>query len=125
MTHAALALSTLVALLHLSFFAVESFFWQRPTGLKMFRLTPDKARVTAPLAKNQGVYNAFLAAGLLTCLVRGIETPDNRFFLFFFLGCVVVAGLVGAATVSRRILWVQAFPAMLAALATVLAQGPF
>lgn len=105
-------LVVLVALLHLGFLALEMFFWTRPLGRKVFRLDPDFARASARLAMNQGLYNGFLAAGLLWGLWL-----DARGICLFFLGCVVVAGLFGAATVKRSILYVQALPALLAAAA--------
>jgi putative membrane protein len=106
-------LVALVAVLHVYFLALEMFFWTRPLGLKTFRNTPEKAADSAVLAANQGLYNGFLAAGLIWGLVQ-----PNAGFAFqikeFFLACVIVAGLYGAATVSFRILLVQAAPAALA-----------
>ena len=81
----------------------------RPLGLKTFRNTPDKAEVTRVLAANQGLYNGFLAAGLLYAAITG-----SREFALFFLACVVVAGLYGAYSVNKRIFLVQALPALLA-----------
>ena len=104
----------LVALLHLYFLVLEMFFWTRPIGLKTFRNTPEKAEVTRVLAANQGLYNGFLAAGLLYAAITG-----SREFALFFLACVVVAGLYGAYSVNKRIFVVQGVPA-LAALAAVL-----
>jgi putative membrane protein len=115
MSIVAVALVLLVALLHLYFLVLEMFLWTRPLGLKTFRMSPEKAEHSKVLAANQGLYNGFLAAGL----VYGVATGSREFELFF-LGCVVVAGIYGAATVSRRILVVQAVPA-LAAMAAVLA----
>lgn len=112
----ALALVALVALEHVWFFALESFLWTKPLGRKTFRMGAEQAAATRTLAVNQGVYNAFLAAGL----VWGMLHPTPLFGLqvmLFFLLCVVVAGVVGALTVSRRILWVQAAPAALALVA--------
>jgi putative membrane protein len=106
-------LVALVAVLHVYFLSLEMFFWTRPLGLKTFRNTPEKAADSAVLAANQGLYNGFLAAGLLWGLVQ-----PNAAFAFqikeFFLLCVIVAGLYGAATVSQRILLVQGAPAALA-----------
>jgi putative membrane protein len=99
----------LIALLHLYFLALEMFLWDKPLGMKTFRLTPEKAALTKPLAMNQGLYNGFLAAGL----AWGIFA-DAFDFKVFFLACVVVAGAFGAATVSRRIMWVQAVPGLVA-----------
>ena len=106
------ALVALVALLHVYFLTLEMFLWTKPLGLKTFRQTEEKARDSAVLAANQGLYNGFLAAGLVWGLVQG-----NPAFAFqikaFFLICVTIAGIYGAATVSRRILYVQAAPAVL------------
>ena len=99
----------LVALLHAWFLALEMFLWEKPAGLRTFRLTPERARDTKVLAANQGLYNGFLVAGLLWGLWLA---PDDHGLRAFFLGCVVVAGVFGAATVSRRILYVQALPAL-------------
>jgi putative membrane protein len=105
------AIVVLVAVEHLWFLVLEMFLWTRPLGLKTFRNTEEKARLSATLAANQGLYNGFLAAGLLW----GLFHPDPRVALqitLFFLGCVVVAGVFGAITVSRRIFWIQAVPAL-------------
>ena len=113
MTVIADVLTAVVALLHLWFLVLEMFLWTKPLGLKTFRNTPEHARASATLAANQGLYNGFLVAGLIWGLLA--EPPAQAFALkTFFLGCVVVAGLFGAATVSRRILYVQAAPALLA-----------
>ncbi len=106
----------LVALLHLYFLVLEMFLWTRPLGLKTFRNTPEKAEATRVLAANQGLYNGFLAAGLLYGVATG-----SREFCVFFLACVVVAGLYGAYSVSRRIFFVQALPALVAMAAVLLA----
>ena len=98
----------LVALLHIYFLVLEMFLWDKPAGLKAFRMTKEKARETKVLAANQGLYNGFLAAGLLWGLSQG--TDGNSIKLFFLL-CVLVAGLYGAATASRKILFIQALPA--------------
>jgi putative membrane protein len=106
-------LVALVAALHAYFLILEMFLWDKPLGLKTFRNTPEKAEITKVLAANQGLYNGFLAAGLIWGLVHG-----NPAFAFqikaFFLLCVIVAGVYGAVTVSRRILLVQAAPAAIA-----------
>ena len=109
MATVAMVLVVLVALLHLYFLVLEMFLWTRPLGLKTFRNTPEKAEVTRVLAANQGLYNGFLAAGLLYAVVTG-----SREFALFFLACVVVAGLYGAYSVNKRIFLVQALPALLA-----------
>ena len=101
----------LVALLHLYFLVLEMFFWNKPLGQRIFRLTPEFAQASAALAANQGLYNGFLAAGLFWGLVLG---PAGLAIKVFFLGCVIVAGVFGALTVSRKILWVQAMPGVVA-----------
>ena len=110
-------LVALVALLHLWFLILEMFLWDKPLGLKTFRQTPESAATSKVLAANQGLYNGFLAAGLLWGLWLGVGGSSVK---LFFLGCVVVAGLYGAATASRAILFLQAIPAA-AALAVTLA----
>jgi len=106
-------LVALVAALHIYFLALEMFLWTKPLGLKTFRNTPEKAADSAVLAANQGLYNGFLAAGLIWGLLQG--TPAFAFQIkTFFLLCVIVAGVYGAATASRRILYVQAAPAAIA-----------
>jgi len=112
MSTVAIALVVLVALLHLYFLVLEMFLWTRPPGLKTFRNTPEKAAITRVLAANQGLYNGFLAAGLLYGAATG-----SREFVLFFLACVVVAGVYGAYSVNKRIFFVQAMPALLALLA--------
>ena len=103
-------LVALVAALHVYFLVLEMFLWTKPLGLKTFRNTPQKANDSAVLAANQGLYNGFLAAGLIWGLVQAV--PGFAFQIkVFFLLCVIVAGVYGAATVSRRILLVQAAPA--------------
>ena len=106
-------LVALVAALHVYFLVLEMFLWTRPLGLKTFRNSIEKATDSATLAANQGLYNGFLAAGLVWGLIQG--TPAFAFQIkTFFLLCVIVAGVCGAATVSRRILYVQALPAAIA-----------
>ncbi|MCA1536036.1 DUF1304 domain-containing protein [Bradyrhizobium sp. NBAIM03] len=113
-------LVALVAALHVFFLVLEMFLWDKPLGLKVFWNSPEKAEITRVLAANQGVYNGFLAAGLVWGLFHG-----NPAFAFqikvFFLLCVIVAGAYGAATVSTRILIVQALPAAIALIAMFLA----
>jgi putative membrane protein len=102
-----------VALLHVYFLILEMFLWEKPIGLKTFRNTPERARDTAVLAANQGLYNGFLAAGLMWALVY--QWPLSALHIkTFFLGCVIVAGIHGAYSVSRRIFVVQALPAIVA-----------
>ncbi len=108
-------LVALVAALHLYFLVLEMFLWTTPRGRKTFGLTQEFAEASKTLAANQGLYNGFLAAGLAFGLLRGELSTQ-----LFFLGCVIVAGLYGAATVSRKILFVQALPALLAAAALLI-----
>jgi putative membrane protein len=110
----------LVALLHLYFLTLEMFFWKKPLGRKTFRLTPEFAEASAGLAANQGLYNGFLAAGLIWGLSLGAAGDSIK---IFFLGCVIVAGVFGAATVNRKILWVQALPAVIALALVLLNRG--
>jgi putative membrane protein len=112
MSTAATLLVGLVALEHVWFLVLEMFLWTRPIGRKTFRISEQQAQATAALAANQGLYNGFLAAGLAWGLLA--PAPQDAAIKLFFLGCVAIAGAFGAATVSRRILWVQALPALLA-----------
>jgi len=100
-----------VALLHLYFLVLEMFFWEKPLGLRVFGLTPEFARASRALAANQGLYNGFIVAGLVWGLSLGAAGDSIK---IFFLGCVVVAGVFGALTANRRILWVQALPGAVA-----------
>ena len=102
----------LVAALHLYFLVLEMFFWDKPLGRRVFGLTPEFAAASKSLAANQGLYNGFLAAGLVWGLGLGAAGDPIK---LFFLGCVVVAGVYGAATASRKILLVQALPGAIAA----------
>jgi putative membrane protein len=98
----------IVALLHVYFLVLEMFFWTKPLGLKTFKRTQAQADDSKVLAANQGLYNGFLAAGLLWGLSLGAAGLSIK---VFFLLCVVVAGVYGAATVGKKILYVQALPA--------------
>ena len=98
-----------VAALHLYFLVLEMFLWDTPTGRRTFGLDPEFATASKALAANQGLYNGFLVAGLVWGLVA-----DRDDVKLFFLACVIVAGAYGAVTVNRRILFVQALPALLA-----------
>ncbi|WP_243059033.1 DUF1304 domain-containing protein [Nocardioides sp. SR21] len=109
-------LVALVAALHLYFLVLEMFLWTKPAGRAAFGLDADFAEQTKVLAANQGLYNGFLVAGL----VWGLIAQDDAVMAFFLL-CVVAAGVFGAATVSRKILFVQAVPALLALGALALA----
>ncbi|MBC7752144.1 MAG: DUF1304 domain-containing protein [Candidatus Saccharibacteria bacterium] len=109
----------LVALLHLYFLVLEMFLWDTPFGRKAFALTPEFAAESKTLAANQGLYNGFLAAGL----IWGICCGDDGFAItLFFLSCVIIAGIFGAMTVSRKIFFVQALPAMIAVGVTLMAR---
>ena len=105
----------LVAALHLLFLVLEMFLWTTPTGRRVFGTDAAFAEQSKVLAANQGLYNGFLAAGLVWGLVA--DATDVQ---VFFLVCVVIAGAYGAATVNRRILLVQAVPALLALAAVLL-----
>jgi putative membrane protein len=108
----------LIAALHFWFLALEMFLWDKPLGLRTFGMSAEEAALTKPLAMNQGLYNGFLAAGLLWSLVAGDAVT------IFFLGCVIVAGVFGALTASRKILWVQAVPGVIALLLVLMRPGP-
>ena len=117
---AAAVLVVAVAALHAYFLVLEMFLWQTPLGLRTFRMTNEAAASTAVLAGNQGLYNGFLAAGLVWGLIA-YGVVSGRGILTFFLLCIIVAGVYGAVTVSRRILLVQAVPAAVALVLTWLA----
>lgn len=101
-------LIVIVALLHFFFLYLEMFLWDKPRGMKSFNLTAEFAKQSKRLAMNQGLYNGFLAAGLLWGLFAGDPVK------IFFLSCVIIAGIFGAFTVSKRIFYIQAVPAILA-----------
>ena len=118
MTIAANIAVALVAVLHAYFLVLEMFLWDRPTGMRVFGLTPEFAAASKSLAANQGLYNGFLVAGLLW----GIGAGESGFSIkVFFLGCVIVAGVFGAFTANRKILLVQALPGALALALVLLA----
>lgn len=100
-----------VALLHAYFLVLEMFLWDKPFGMRTFKLTPEFAAASKGLAANQGLYNGFLVAGLVWGLVQGAAGIDVK---LFFLACVIIAGLFGGATVNRNILFVQAVPGIIA-----------
>jgi putative membrane protein len=110
MSSAANWVIAVVALLHVYFLVLEMFFWDKPLGLKTFRQTQEAATASKVLAANQGLYNGFLAAGLFWGLTLGVPGFSVK---VFFLVCVVIAGVYGAATVGKKILYVQAVPAAL------------
>ena len=97
----------IVALLHIYFLILEMFLWEKPAGRKSFRTTAEFAAQSRTLAANQGLYNGFLAAGLISGLFAG--DPVKR----FFLTCVIIAGIFRAYTVSKRIFYIQALPALI------------
>ncbi|MGB8517121.1 MAG: DUF1304 domain-containing protein [Gallionella sp.] len=101
----------LIALLHFYFLVLEMFFWDKPLGLRTFRLTPEFAQASKTLAANQGLYNGFLAAGLLWGMSLGASGDAIK---IFFLSCVIVAGIYGGFSVGKKILWIQAMPALIA-----------
>jgi putative membrane protein len=105
-------LVAVVALLHLYFMVMEMFLWTKPFGRRAFGLTPEFAQASRALAANQGLYNGFLAAGLIWSLL--VDHPFAFWLQIFFLTCVIIAGVYGAVTVNRKILWIQAAPALLA-----------
>ena len=109
----------LVAALHLYFLVLEMFLWKKPFGRQTFGLTREMAEATASLAANQGIYNGSLAAGLIWGLSLGAAGLSIK---VFFLVCVIVAGIFGAATANRKILWVQAVPGALALALVLLAR---
>lgn len=110
MSTAAHIVVALIGLLHIYILVLEMFLWTKPAGLRAFGQTPEMAEMTKVLAANQGLYNGFLAAGLLWGVWLG---PAGNPIKVFFLLCVLVAGLYGAATASRKILFVQAVPALI------------
>ena len=110
---AAAVMVVIVAGLHAYFLVLEMFLWRTPFGRRTFNMTQEAADSLAVLAANQGLYNGFLAAGLLWALV-GYGIVSGRAILTFFLACVIVAGLYGGATVNRRIVLIQSLPAAIA-----------
>jgi putative membrane protein len=108
MTALANIVIAVVAILHVGFLLLEMFFWDHPFGRKRFGMSPEFSRASAALAANQGLYNGFLAAGLIWGLISGQFSIK-----LFFLICVLVAGIFGAFTARRSILYIQALPALL------------
>jgi putative membrane protein len=104
-------LIAIVAVLHLGFLVLEMFLWDHPFGRKRFKMTPEYSRASASLAANQGLYNGFLAAGL----IWGLWTGQFAVKIFFLI-CVVIAGIYGGITARRTILYIQALPGLLALL---------
>ena len=101
----------LLALLHAYFLVLEMFLWDKPFGRRVFKTTPEYAAASKTLAANQGLYNGFLAAGLVWGLTLGAAGLEVK---IFFVSCVIVAGVFGAVTVSRSILFVQGLPGIIA-----------
>lgn len=108
----------LVVLLHIYFMILEMFLWTKPIGLKVFRQNLERAESSKILAQNQGLYNGFLAAGLLWSFFYPSLEFGNHLALFF-LTCVAIAGIFGAITVNRRIFYIQSGPALLAIAALI------
>jgi putative membrane protein len=108
-------LVTVIALLHLGFLYLEMFLWDKPRGLRTFNMTAEVAKQSKTLAMNQGLYNGFLSAGLIWGLFAGDAVK------IFFLSCVIIAGIFGALTVSKRpIFYIQAIPAILGLLVVLI-----
>lgn len=101
---------SLVIVLHILFLILEMFLWNTPYGKKVFQLNDDYAKQSATLAANQGLYNGFLAAGLLW----GLNSTEGYNTLIFFLCCIIIAGIYGGITAKRSIFWLQALPASIA-----------
>lgn len=99
----------LIAILHFLFLVLEMFLWTKPTGMKIFGMQQDYANQTKALAANQGLYNGFLATGLLWGVISSQFSVQ-----LFFLSCVFIAGIYGALSVSKSIFWIQALPAIVA-----------
>ena len=106
-------LVALIAVLHIYILILEMFLWTKPLGLKVFRQSLEKAEIQRILAANQGLYNGFLSAGLIWGLIHP-DTFAGFQIQFFFLGCVFIAGIYGGLTFSKRIMYVQAVPAVIA-----------
>jgi len=118
MSLAAHLVVALVALLHVWFMVLEMFLWTRPSGRRAFGLTKEFAEQSKVLAANQGLYNGFLAAGLFWGLWLG---DAGRAITLFFLGCVLVAGVFGGITATRKVLWIQGLPALIGLVLVMLA----
>lgn len=102
----------LIGLLHVYILVLEMFLWDKPKGLKAFGNSLEKAQLTKVMAQNQGLYNGFLAAGLFWSLL--VSQPFSYYLANFFLGCVAIAGIYGAVTASKKILFIQTIPATIA-----------
>lgn len=121
-----ISLFILIGLEHVGFLLLEMVYWTKPAGRKVFRMSPEKAEATKVMAFNQGAYNGFLAAGLAWAAYKGLigDWDWAAPLAIFFLGCVFVAGIVGAVSVNKRILFVQGMPALIT-LALLLGQFIF
>jgi len=111
-------LIAIIAVLHIYFLVLEMFLWDKPLGLKTFRQTLEKAQDSKPLAMNMGLYNGFLAAGLIWSLYLGHE---GQAISIFFLACVFIAGVFGAFSVGKKILFIQGIPAAIALILVLIA----
>lgn len=120
MAMAATVLVALVALLHIYFMVLEMFFWDKPLGMKAFGNTQAAATATKVLAANQGLYNGFVAAGLLWGLWLGTGSMGTQIKVFFLI-CVITAGIYGAMTANKKILYVQALPGVISLALVLLA----
>jgi putative membrane protein len=107
----------IIAILHIGFLILEMFLWNKPFGMKTFSLTKETAEASATLAANQGLYNGFLAAGLIWGLWSGMTSVK-----IFFLACVVLAGAFGGLTAKRSILYIQGLPALIGLILVLLAR---
>ncbi len=107
---------SIVIILHVFFLILEMFLWTKPYGRKTFGLSESFAKETKSLAANQGLYNGFLAAGLLW----GLISTGGYDALIFFLSCIIIAGIYGAITAKKSILWIQAMPAAIAITCVIL-----
>ncbi|MBT3313505.1 MAG: DUF1304 domain-containing protein [Anaerolineae bacterium] len=110
-------LISIIALQHIAFLVLEMFYWDKPLGRRVFGHSKESAKVSKTLAANQGLYNGFLAAGLFWGLTLG---ADGMSVKIFFLACVLVAGIFGGITASRKILYIQALPALIGLVLTFL-----
>jgi putative membrane protein len=117
----AVVLAGIVAVEHVFILVLEMFLWQTEFGMKAFKLTPETAAITATLAKNQGLYNGFLAAGLFWALFFIKDEGQKYQTLVFFLVCIVIAAIFGSATAKFSILFTQGAPALLALIFTIIA----
>ncbi len=116
----AVLLTLFVAVSHIGILILEMFFWNHPVGQRIFSMTPEVAAASEVLAMNQGLYNGFLAAGLFLGLLK-----NKLDIIVFFLCCVIVAGIFGAATAKFTILFTQGLPALLSLIAVLVSREKF